>query len=54
MAEKMYYQRNINEYYNYMLGVLLLPFLAYVLFLFYYLFIDLTRATLCLFELKKK
>ncbi len=38
----------------YMLGALILPFAAYVVFLVYYLMIDLLRATLCLFQLKEK
>jgi hypothetical protein len=37
-----------------MVWALMLPLIAYLTFLFYYLFIDLTRAILCLFQLKEK
>lgn len=42
------------EYFGYMVWALMLPLIAYLTFLFYYLFIDLTRAILCLFQLKEK
>lgn len=45
---------NNFKYFGYMLEALILPFAAYVVFLVYYLMIDLLRATLCLFHLKKK
>ena len=47
-------QQNNWKYFAYMLEALILPFAAYVVFLVYYLMVDLLRATLCLFQLKEK
>tara|TARA_Y100000588_G_scaffold376994_1_gene455473 strand:+ start:711 stop:1829 length:1119 start_codon:yes stop_codon:yes gene_type:complete len=52
--EQFYYQNAIWKSFFCMLGVMLLPFLAYVGFVFSYMTIDLWRATLCLFKLKEK
>ena len=52
--EAVFYAQDNFKYFGYMLEALILPFAAYVVFLVYYLMIDLLRATLCLFQLKKK
>ena len=52
--EAAFYIMSNYEYFGYMVWALMLPLTAYLTFLFYYLFIDHMRATLCLFKLKKK
>ncbi|MFP6901946.1 MAG: DUF4339 domain-containing protein [Opitutales bacterium] len=52
--EAAFYIQSNYQYFENMVWALLLPFTAYVVFLVYYLAIDLMRAILCLFQLKKK